>query len=181
VKVAPGAALLDGFSQQLLPTSNNILTQTLLDACKLVRNDCLLASVEQYYCMMLGCGHSPACASPVLIAVVFSGGQVRTPSWIAVALPVPMPLHTRDSEVSAWTERAEAICIEKQQKQQRGSGSSWVVWSVHSLVLVYAVCKDAAVGSINTRLVNVKSSFLWFTAEGLRAADFLQVAQAKRA
>lgn len=54
--------------------------------------------------------HSPACASPVLIAVMFSRGALLTPSSTAVALPVPMPLQTDDREVSACTERAAATC-----------------------------------------------------------------------
>jgi hypothetical protein len=60
--------------------------------------------------------HSPACASAVLRAVVFSGGQLLTPSSSAEELAVAMPLHTSDSEVSAATLRALATC--RKSKQQ---------------------------------------------------------------
>jgi hypothetical protein len=53
---------------------------------------------------------SPACARAVLMAVVFSGGTVFTPSSTAEELPVATPLHTRDREVSACTLRALATC-----------------------------------------------------------------------
>jgi hypothetical protein len=60
---------------------------------------------------------SPACARAVLMAVVFSGGTVFTPSSTADELPVAMPLHARDREVSACTLRALATCRTQQQSR----------------------------------------------------------------
>jgi hypothetical protein len=82
---------------------------------------------------------SPAWASAVLMAELFSGGQFLTPSRIADALPAARPLQTLEMALSACAARALATCKSSNTWRQQQYLRTWLTLFV---TVLYYRCRQ---------------------------------------